>query len=120
MANFLFKKQNDRSYNIYYSRQLLGTVNLKDGKWSGTIHRDGVREQVVDFSTASGAFQALILALKITRLNKQGAEFISFARQGSTAAAEQSSYNVALAEYVRVFNTHNAGGAQLRVVTRRR
>lgn len=118
MANFLFKKQNDRSYNIYYSRQLIGTVNLKDGLWSGSINRDGIREQVVDFTTASGAFQALVLALKLTRLHKQGGAFVAFARQGGSD--EQSAYNTAVAEYVRAFNAHNQGGAQLRVVTRRR
>ena len=120
MANFLFKKQNERSYNIYLSRKLLGTVNLVDGVWNGNIHHDGVREQVIGFSCASNAFYALTMALKVTRLHKQGGDFVALARQGSTGAAETADRERALREYVPAFNRHNEGGAQLRIVTRRR
>jgi hypothetical protein len=120
MANFLFKRQNERSYNIYLSRQLLGTVNLVDGRWNGTINREGVREQVVGFSSSAAAFHALVMALKLTRLHKQGGELIAFSRQGGTAIEENVSRERALRDYVVAFNAHNEGGAQLRIVQRRR
>jgi hypothetical protein len=119
MANFLFKKQNERSYNIYLSRQLLGSVNLVDGKWMGAINKDGIREQVQGFASADNAFYALTMAVKITRLAKLGGQLVSFSRVGSTPAEETADRNRALREYVVAFNTHN-GGVQLRIVNRRR
>lgn len=120
MANFLFKKQNERSYNIYLSRKILGTVNLVNGTWEGTISHDGVRERVVGFSCADNAFYALTLALKIARLQKKGGEFVALARQGSTGSEERADRERALREYVPAYNRLNEGGAQLRIVTRRR
>lgn len=120
MANFLFKKQNERSYNIYLSRTLLGSINLVDGVWGGFINKDGIREQVQGFSSASNAFYAITLALKIARLVKNGGELVPFSRMGSTPELEIAAREGALRYYVVAFNKHNEGGAQLRIVNRRR
>lgn len=120
MANYILKKQSETTYVVNLTRTQVGHIIQRGNVWNGKISRDGITSNVVGFATPNTAFQAMVLAYKMDRLNKQhGTKLNAFVMGFANEEKEILEYNRKLQEYVDAHNSVTNNGTSLRVVHRR-